>query len=312
MESLSQSAREFLNSLNEANEALGFEKIEIPTGQKFTFFWGGIFSQWAPSEFTIDGMKFSHAEQYMMYKKAMLFGDTETANEIMKAAHPREQKALGRKVKGFDKDLWEQNCKQYVYDANYAKFTQNFMLLTGLMATGDTELVEASPEDKIWGIGLADTDPRAQNKETWQGTNWLGEILTKLREDLKTKDLKKMVQHNLLPPIKPEISYEDYEKLDIRLCQIISVEKVEKKDKLYKLEIDTGVDKRVVVSAIAHLFKPEELLLKVLPFVLNLKPREIAKIESHGMIVLADDKILNNTLQISSPNGIAGVGAIVI
>lgn len=120
------------------------------------------------------------------------------------------------------------------------------------------------------------------------------------------------IQEKQLPPIKPTISIDDYDKLDVRLCQIISVEKVEKKDKLYKLEIDTGLDKRIVVSAIAHLFKPEELILRVLPFVLNLKPREIAKIESHGMIVLADDKILNNTLQISSPNGIAGVGAIVI
>jgi len=71
MEKLSQSGQEFLDSLNGANEALGFKKIEVPEKKKFTFFWGGIFSQWAPSEFTIDGIKFSHAEQYMMYKKAM-------------------------------------------------------------------------------------------------------------------------------------------------------------------------------------------------------------------------------------------------
>ena len=286
--------------------------METATKQKFTFFWGGIFSQWAPSEFTIDDIKFSHAEQYMMYKKAMLFSDTETANKIMAAASPREQKALGRKVANFDKDLWEANCKQYVYDANYAKFTQNFMLLTGLMDTGDTEIVEASPEDKIWGIGLTEDDPRAQNKETWQGTNWLGETLTKLREDLKTKDLKKMVEHNLLPPIKPNISFEDYEKLDIRLCQIISVEKVEKKDRLYKLQIDTGIDKRIVVSSIAHLFKPEELLWKTMLFVLNLAPREIAKIESHGMIILAEDKKNNQLHPVTVPVVPHVIGAIVI
>ena len=286
--------------------------METQTKQKFTFFWGGIFSQWAPSEFTIDGIKFSHAEQYMMYKKAMLFSDTETANKVLAAASPREQKALGRTVSNFNKDLWEQNCKQYVYDANYAKFTQNFMLLTGLMDTGDTELVEASPEDKIWGIGLGEEDSRAQNKETWQGTNWLGETLTKLREDLKTKDLKKMVEYNLLPPIKPTITIEDYDKLDIRLCQIISVEKVEKKDKLYKLQIDTGIDKRIVVSSIAHLFTPEQLLWKTLPFVLNLAPREIAKIESNGMIILADATLIGETLQIASTGKHAGFGAIII
>lgn len=117
---------------------------------------------------------------------------------------------------------------------------------------------------------------------------------------------------NELPEIKPNISFEDFIKVDVRLCKIISVEKVEKKDKLYKLEIDTGIDKRIVVSAIAHLFTPEELNLKVLPFVLNLAPRIIAGIESNGMIILADDKILNHTFQVSTSNGIAGVGSILI
>ena len=116
------------------------------------------------------------------------------------------------------------------------------------------------------------------------------------------------IQEKQLPPIKPEISIEDYMKLDIRLCQIISVEKVEKKDKLYKLQIDTGVDKRIVVSSIAHLFTPEQLLWKTLPFVLNLKPREIAKIESQAMIILADATLTGETLQIASNSESMGVG----
>jgi len=283
--------------------------METQTQNKtqFTFFWGGTFSQWAPSIFTIDGINFTHAEQYMMYKKAMLFSDTATAAEIMKATHPREQKALGRKVANFNKEEWEKNCKQYVYDANYAKFTQNEAMRKVLMNTGDTELVEASPEDFIWGIGLAEEDPRAQNKETWLGTNWLGEAITKVREDLKKDD-----SVNFPPFVKPEVSFDDFLKVDVRLCQIISVEKVEKKDRLYKLLIDTGVDKRIVVSAIALMFKPEELQGKVLPFVLNLPPREIAGITSRGMIILAEAQRTGQVLQITSNTPNVGVGAIVI
>lgn len=248
----------------------------IATKQKFKFFWGGTFSQWAPSIFILDDRRFTHAEQYMMYKKAILFSDIETAEKIMQADHPRQQKALGRTVKDFDKDLWSQHCKQFVYDANYAKFTQNTEMLKELMKTGDMELVEASPEDKIWGIGLAEEDPRAKNKETWQGLNWLGETLTKLREDLKKT-----------PPIKEQISIDDFIKIDIRICEILSVEKIENKDKLYKLEINTGTEKRIVVSGIAQQFTPNQLLNKKFPFVLNLPPRKIGGILSDGMIMLS-------------------------
>ena len=152
---------------------------------KYTFFWGGPFSQWARSSFVIDGVTYGTAEQYMMAQKALTFGDHDIFNEIMKTKGPSEQKALGRKIENFNKDVWEAKCKQVVYDANYAKFTQLKSFYNALMATGDTELVEASPEDKIWGIGLSEDDPRAQDKSQWQGTNWLGEIITQVREDLK-------------------------------------------------------------------------------------------------------------------------------
>lgn len=154
---------------------------------KYTFFWGGQFSQWAPSEILIDGVKYNCCEQYMMAQKALLFKDTESYNAIMKAQQPYEQKALGRKVKNFNKETWELVAKSIVYRANQAKFTQHKHYYEGLMATGDTLLVEASPEDKIWGIGLAASDPRAQDESQWQGTNWLGEILTDVREDLRTE-----------------------------------------------------------------------------------------------------------------------------
>lgn len=152
--------------------------------EEFTFFWAGTFSQWAESPFKIDGVAFNTAEQYMMYKKALLFGDFKQAKRIMDTPDPREQKQLGREVDGFNKDRWEQNCKKFVYDASVAKFTQNPKMCTELLATKGTTLVEASPEDTIWGIGLGENDPRALSRDTWKGTNWLGEILTEVRSDI--------------------------------------------------------------------------------------------------------------------------------
>lgn len=93
-------------------------------------------------------------------------------------------KKLGRQVAGFDQTLWEAECQRIVYEGNWAKFTQNEELLTALRATRGTTLVEASPDDRIWGVGLAEEDPRIRNRRTWRGTNWLGEILTRLREDI--------------------------------------------------------------------------------------------------------------------------------
>lgn len=156
----------------------------MPKGD-FVFFWGGTFSQWMPSKFKIDGVEYNCAEQYMMAKKALLFGDYKSLELIMGTKNPSKQKALGKKVKGFDKVMWETYCRDYVFDANYAKFSQNSTMLTELLSTGDKEIVEASPEDVIWGIGLHETNPLAWEKETWQGTNWLGQIIMAVRKKLK-------------------------------------------------------------------------------------------------------------------------------
>jgi len=153
--------------------------------EKFTFFWAGTFSQWAASPFKIDGVAFNTCEQYMMYKKALLFHDYTQAEKIMGTSNPRSQKQLGREVNGFQKDRWERYCKGYVFDANYAKFTQNPKMLEELLATEGTTLVEASPKDNIWGIGLAEDNPKSQSRDTWEGTNWLGEVLTAVREEIK-------------------------------------------------------------------------------------------------------------------------------
>lgn len=153
--------------------------------EEFAFFWGGTMSQWARSKFVIDGVEFNTCEQYMMYKKALMFHDYDIAKQIMESEHPREQKALGRKVDNFNKEHWEKYCRDIVYDGNMAKFSQNPDMLDELMFTVGKTIVEASPKDAIWGIGLAADDPLAQGRETWKGTNWLGEAIERVREELK-------------------------------------------------------------------------------------------------------------------------------
>src|SRR5262245_20959975 len=129
---------------------------------EFTFFFteASPFSQWHRCRFVVDGVTFNCAEQFMMHGKAMLFGDTATAADVLAADHPRTQKALGRKVKPFDNVVWERERVTIVKAGNRAKFTQNPELLATLLATKGTTLVEASPFDKIWGIGLGANDPR--------------------------------------------------------------------------------------------------------------------------------------------------------
>lgn len=162
--------------------------------EDFVFFWGGTFSQWAPSDFVIDGIKYVTAEQYMMAKKALVFKDQEAYEEIMASKNPRDQKAIGRRVKNFNPDVWSVISREVVYQGNYAKFSQNPKMREELMATGDLEIVEASPYDKIWGIGLRESDPKAWDKSTWEGTNWLGIEIMRVRQKLREEDIAFMAQ----------------------------------------------------------------------------------------------------------------------
>jgi ribA/ribD-fused uncharacterized protein len=154
----------------------------------YTLFWNGPFSQWYPSKFKVDNKTYNCCEQYMMAQKALLFNDDKAYQAIMKATDPKEQKALGRKVKGFNADKWAAVAKNIVYRGNYAKFSGDLMLKEILLNTAGTELVEASPYDTIWGIGLAEDDPKALDKSQWRGLNWLGEVLTKVREDFMKEE----------------------------------------------------------------------------------------------------------------------------
>ena len=131
-------------------------------------------SQWWEAAFSEDGKVFGSAEHYMMAHKAWLFGDAETAARILAAAHPGEAKALGRKVRGFGEAVWAAHRFEIVVRGNIAKFGQNSELRDFLLSTRDRVLVEASPRDPVWGIGLAASDERAASPATWRGLNLLG------------------------------------------------------------------------------------------------------------------------------------------
>ncbi len=159
----------------------------------FTLFWDGPFSQWYPCYFEIDDVEYNCAEQFMMAEKARLFQDWDTLEMIMDSESPATQKALGRAVDGFEEARWQSDdthndqpvCWNIVWRGNVAKFSQNDYLYEILCETSGTTLVEASPVDTIWGIGLGQEDPRCHHREAWRGMNWLGEVLTEVREYLK-------------------------------------------------------------------------------------------------------------------------------
>jgi hypothetical protein len=155
--------------------------------QDFVFFWSGPFSQWYPSHFQMNGVRFNTAEQAMMYAKAMLFRDKKTAAKILEARKPREQKALGREVKNFDSKTWDGRKLYEVVKVNHAKFHQNPDLRAELFKTGTAQIVEASPNDAIWGIGLDEQAARNTPIADWPGNNLLGIALTKVRAELKNE-----------------------------------------------------------------------------------------------------------------------------
>lgn len=171
-------------------------KKEFRTGKKikFIYFWGhkskgndiakSCFSQWYPAPFILDEVRYASAEHYMMAEKARLFNDIEVRERIITTSNPGSAKALGREVKGFDQNIWEQHRMDIVIRANVAKFSQNEELGKFLISTGNRVLVEASPVDKIWGVGLSEQDNEINNPLLWNGLNLLGFALMKVRSVL--------------------------------------------------------------------------------------------------------------------------------
>lgn len=162
---------------------------------KFLFFWGATpsldgkitetcLSQWWMEDFSVDGVTYSCAEQYMMAEKARLFHDFEMLEKIMTASHPKEMKAYGRAVQHFDKKTWDKTCYSLVKKGNLAKFSQSLRLWNFLKSTKNRILVEASPRDRIWGIGMGKSNPDAECPLKWRGTNFLGFALTETRDIL--------------------------------------------------------------------------------------------------------------------------------
>lgn len=148
------------------------------------FFFGprgiyGALSQWYPSRFVIDDNRFENAETYMMHQKALLFNDAEVAQEILASQKPAQVKRLGRKITGFDEQTWKDHRTKIVFAGNCAKFAQDDELRQLLLQTGKRPLVEASPFDRIWGIGYSAEKAEA-NRHKW-GMNLLGQALDDVR-----------------------------------------------------------------------------------------------------------------------------------
>lgn len=151
---------------------------------EYIYFWkptqeNGIFSQWAYTPFSDKSFTYSCAEQYMMSQKACLFGDSDVFKQIMNENDPSKMKSLGQKVRGFDAAIWDEEKYGIVVRASYLKFT-NRAYTDHLINTGSSILVEASPYDRIWGIGV--NAQQAEDIRNWNGQNLLGQALMEARK----------------------------------------------------------------------------------------------------------------------------------
>ncbi|GAA2603551.1 NADAR family protein [Streptomyces roseoviolaceus] len=163
---------------------------------RYLHFWGhrprpdgligpSCLSQWWPAPFTVAGVEYATAEHWMMAGKARLFGDAAAERAVLAVGHPAEAKKAGRLVRGFDEALWERERFRIVVDGSVHKFAAHPELREFLLNTGESVLVEASPVDRVWGIGLAANDEAASDPERWRGPNLLGFALMAARERLR-------------------------------------------------------------------------------------------------------------------------------
>lgn len=150
--------------------------------KKYHFFWGGVFSNWYPSHFVHKDVAFTCGEQMMMWEKAMLMEDEETAELILQSTSPKEMKRLGRQVKDFNEGLWNVYKYQLVKEGLRSRFLQDMEARRLLKKVKGKILVEASPYDRIWGIGFSEENA-LKNKNRW-GENLLGKILTELSKEV--------------------------------------------------------------------------------------------------------------------------------
>jgi hypothetical protein len=127
-----------------------------------------------------------------MYRKAMLFGDGEIAKRILNSSDPSRHRYLGKRVPRFDKTRWHEHCRSYAYEGEYAKYSQDPLLRELLLHTAGKGLAEASPYDRIWGIGLSMSNPRIHDRKNWRGRNYAGEVLESVRRDLLRRRTRRL------------------------------------------------------------------------------------------------------------------------
>ena len=156
------------------------------------YFVGGPFSQWYTTPFEAEILergtyKFRCCEQYMMAGKAIVFNDEVVFNAIMNETNPRKHKELGRQVHNFDPVVWDLIAREIVYEGNVAKFNSTEALKEYLLGTDDLYMVEGAVYDAVWGVKLAWDDPKIEDPANWQGKNWLGETLMRVREELRSR-----------------------------------------------------------------------------------------------------------------------------
>lgn len=172
------------------------QRIHESERLKYVLFWGHQpkkdgsigktgFSQWFESPFSLNGFSYATAEHYMMAEKARLFDDQDALNQIIASKTPALAKKLGRGIRGFDETRWNERRFDAVVEGNLAKFSQHASLKEFLLNTGDRILVEASPVDGIWGVGMAEDHPDIGNPALWQGLNLLGFALMNVRQQLR-------------------------------------------------------------------------------------------------------------------------------
>jgi ribA/ribD-fused uncharacterized protein len=177
------------------NKTWLIQQYPDPASIPFLFFWGhqpsgdgsitrSCFSQWWVAPFEVEGITYKTAEHWMMAGKARLFGDEEALHKIVAMATPEEAKKSGRLIKNFDPAVWDEHKYALVVAGNFYKFNQHAELKTFLLATGDQVLVEASPSDMIWGIGIAGSNSAAKDPKSWEGENLLGFALMEVRKNL--------------------------------------------------------------------------------------------------------------------------------
>lgn len=161
----------------------------------FVYFWGhqraddgrltaSCLSQWYPAPFTVAGARYATAEHWMMAAKARLFGDAEALASILSTEDPRRAKALGRGVRGYVNTAWAAARFAAVVEGSVHKFSSAPALRDFLLGTGEAVLVEASPFDRVWGVGLGRAQAQALGPERWRGENLLGFALMEARARL--------------------------------------------------------------------------------------------------------------------------------